>query len=91
MEYEKPAFDPNVRYKGANRFWWEQVDRHMGTLPFADYRQAEVDLFSKIYLALRNEGKSIQAIKDEFAKTYGIQHSAFYTRVHKAQRGRPIY
>ncbi len=92
MEYSKPEeLDQTVRVKGANKLWYAQVDQHMGKYPFAHYKEAEIDLFKRIYLALRDEGRTVQQIKDQFNQTYGMTHCSYYTRYRKAARSCAMY
>ncbi len=67
-----------MRQAVGNDFWWQCVRNQQAKL-HCDAKFAQIDLFIKIYTAMRNEGMSKTYIREQFEKVYGLKYSPFYT------------
>jgi hypothetical protein len=71
--------------KGGNDLWWAQVTyAHSEQRPRITYKEAEIELFSRIYAQMQMDRMSQEQIRDHFESTFGIKHTAFYRRLRKA-------
>lgn len=67
-----------------NQLWNSQVQELMNQSEKPlHYKQAEVELFRLLYMRMLDAGYSVGSIKQHFLETFGIKHTAFYTRQRK--------
>jgi hypothetical protein len=70
--------------KGGNDLWWSQVAyAHSEHRPRITYKDAEIELFSRIYTQMQMDRMTQEQIRDHFEKNFGIKHTAFYRRLRK--------
>lgn len=66
---------------GGNEAYYEEISREMHALG-CDMRTAEVEFLYKMIRGLRiREQYNHQQVQDHLLKTYGLKHSAYYTRL----------
>lgn len=68
----------------GNNLWRSQVnDIQQEMLPKPHFKEAELEVFYRLYSRMKNNGMSQGDIRKHFKETFGIGMTAFYTRLRK--------
>lgn len=67
----------------GNDLWWSQVEDVQREMD-AHYKRAELELFHRIYMRMREHGYSKGQIMKHFQDTFTIHKTAYYTRLREA-------
>ena len=73
-----------MTYKVGNDLWWSQVSAIHETMPKGThFKEAEIELFYRLYSRMREDGMNQEQIRSHFVTTFNIRYGAFYTRLRK--------
>lgn len=68
----------------GNDLWWSQVQEIHEELGDVHFKQAEVELFHRLYARMKQDGYTKTQIREHFESTFNIKKAAYYGRLRKA-------